>query len=181
MKYLIISDIHGSFKAIKSIEKIIENNPIDKIICLGDVLYHGPRNELPEEYCPKKCIEVLKKYLSKIIFIKGNCDAEVDSMVLGNAKFYKIKKIKFANKIIYLTHGHHLSRFTPNPKLEKGSIVLYGHYHVFNITDIDGVTYINIGSTSIPKDQYYQYAIMDEKGIHAYSLLNNELIGEYLF
>lgn len=81
MKYLIISDIHGSFKAIKNIEKIIENNQIDKIICLGDVLYHGPRNELPEEYCPKKCIEVLKKYLSKIIFIKGNCDAEVDSMV----------------------------------------------------------------------------------------------------
>ena len=95
--------------------------------------------------------------------------------------FYKIKKIKFANKIIYLTHGHHLSRFTPNPKLEKGSIVLYGHYHVFNITDIDGVTYINIGSTSIPKDQYYQYAIMDEKGIHVYSLIDNKLIGEYLF
>ena len=169
MKYLIISDIHGSFKAIKNIVKIIDNNPIDKIICFGDVLFHGPR------------YEVLKKYLSKIIFIKGNCDAEVDSMVLENAKFYKIKKIKFANKIIYLTHGHHLSRFTPNPKLEKGSIVLYGHYHVFNITDIDGVTYINIGSTSIPKDQYYQYAIMDEKGIHVYSLLNNELIGEYLF
>lgn len=67
------------------------------------------------------------------------------------------------------------------PKLEKGSIVLYGHYHVFNITNIDDVTYINIGSTSIPKDNYYQYAIMDEKGIHVHSLLDNKLIGEYLF
>ena len=181
MKLMIASDIHGSAFYCEQMIEAYKREGADKLLLLGDILYHGPRNELPEEYCPKKCIEVLKKYLSKIIFIKGNCDAEVDSMVLDNAKFYKIKKIKFANKIIYLTHGHHLSRFTPNPKLEKGSIVLYGHYHVFNITNIDDVTYINIGSTSIPKDNYYQYAIMDEKGIHVHSLLDNKLIGEYLF
>jgi len=180
MKYLIFSDLHGSFQAIQKIQSIIEQNEFDLIISLGDILYHGPRNDLPEDYCPKKVIEFLKRYQNKMLYIKGNCDAEVDEMVL-ESKFYKMKKIKFATKTIYLTHGHHLSRFAPNKNLEKDSIVLYGHYHVFDISKIDDVIYINIGSTSIPKDGIPQYAIIDEHGIFIYSLEDYHLIGKYSF
>lgn len=180
MKYLIFSDLHGSYWALKKLEKIISKQKIVRIISLGDILYHGPRNDLPKEYNPKKIIEDIKPYQNKMIFIKGNCDAEVDEMVL-NCKMSKMKKIKIGEHIIYLTHGHHLSRFEPDEKLEKGSIVLYGHYHTFNISKIKEVTYINIGSASLPKDQYYQYAIMDEIGIKVYSLSDNTLIGKYDF
>ena len=180
MRYLIISDIHGSFDAIKKIENIINENEIDKIICLGDVLYHGPRNDLPKDYSPKKVVIALKKYLEKIIFIKGNCDAEVDEMVLER-KFSKRKKINLFKKDFILTHGHHLSRFDIDETIKKGTIVLYGHYHVFDISIIDGVTYVNIGSTSIPKDGIPQYAIMDEKRIIVYNLDNGEIIGKLDF
>ena len=178
MKYLLISDVHGSSGAMEKIESIILENNFDRIISLGDILYHGPRNDLPEGYNPKKVIEVINKYHDKFIFIQGNCDAEVDAMVL-KCKFYKRKKIRVHNRNIYLTHGHHLSRFDVDEKLNNGDIVIYGHYHVFDISQINGVIYINIGSTSIPKDLNKQYAIMDNEKIVIYSLDDNHIIGEY--
>lgn len=177
MKYLLISDVHGCYSAIEKIEKIINSNHFDKIISLGDILYHGPRNNLPNEYNPKKVIEIINKYHDKFIFIQGNCDAEVDSMVL-NCKFYKKKIIKINNKKIYFTHGHHLSKYQVDNSIEKGSIVIYGHYHIFDITEVNGVTYINVGSTSIPKDNIKQYAIIEDGVIKVFNLDNNEVIGE---
>lgn len=179
MKYLLISDVHGSYSAIKKVENIIVNNDFDSIISLGDILYHGPRNDLPCEYNPKKVIEVVKRYSDKFIFIQGNCDAEVDSMVL-NCKFKKRYRLKINNRYVYFTHGHHLSKNEPDLSLENGSIVIYGHYHIFDISEINGVTYLNIGSTSIPKDNINQYAILDNESVTVYNLDNNEIIGKYI-
>ena len=179
MRYLLISDVHGSYGAIKKVEEIILNNNFDKIISLGDILYHGPRNDLPSEYSPKKVIEIVKKYHDKFVFIQGNCDAEVDSMVL-NCKFKKKYKIKINNRYVYFTHGHHLSKYEPDLSLDKESIVIYGHYHVFDISNINDVTYLNVGSTSIPKDNISQYAILDDEAVTVYNLDNNEVIGKYI-
>ena len=118
-------------------------------------------------------------YHDKFVFIQGNCDAEVDSMVL-NCKFKKKYKIKINNKYVYFTHGHHLSKYEPDLSLDKGSIVIYGHYHVFDISNLNDVTYLNVGSTSIPKDNISQYAILDDEAVTVYNLDNNEVIGKYI-
>lgn len=166
MKYLIFSDLHGSLKQLQKIINIFEEKEFDKMIFLGDLLYHGPRNNLPEEYNPKMVANIIKEYKDKIIFIKGNCDAEVDEMVIEADKpFKKTVVIKKNNKRFIFTHGHHLSRFAPNDKYSKNDYIIYGHYHVFDICNINDATYINIGSITLPKDDIYGYAILDEDGI----------------
>lgn len=157
MKYLVISDIHGSFKYLSLALKAFADFKCDEIICLGDVLYHGPRNDLPEEYAPKKCIEVLNELKDKITCINGNCDAEVDQMVLQ----FEIAKPHFKplnGKNVYLTHGHHLD-LVPS----EATIVFYGHTHVSTIDHENGKTFINPGSISIPKgDKIHSFGILDD-------------------
>ena len=162
MKYLVFTDLHGTYPSLIKLLEVFKKEDCDKIICLGDLLYHGPRNDLPDGYAPKKVIETLKPYMDKFIWVQGNCDAEVDEMVL-NKKFKKKIKLKHNNKDIILTHGHHLSRFDVDINIKEGTIVIYGHYHVFNVSDINNVRYINVGSCSIPKDNIKQYAILDDK------------------
>ena len=180
MKYLVFSDLHGSYSALKEVEKKYLLHNCDKLICLGDLLYHGPRNDLPNDYDPKQVFSLLQSYLDKFIWIQGNCDAEVDEMVM-NKKFVKRKIIKINKQKFILAHGHHLSRFDIDNKIEKGTIVLYGHYHVFDISNINDVIYINIGSTSIPKDNIRQYALLDNKSIKVFNLDTDDLIGEYRY
>ena len=146
----------------------------DKIILLGDILYHGPRNDLPEDYSPKKVIEILNLISDKIIAVRGNCDAEVDQMVLN----FEIKD----NRIIeengvkyYLTHGHHVSAENP-AALESGTVVLHGHTHIIKKDVVDGVTYINIGSITLPKNSTPKcYAILNESGVKVYDLEDREV------
>lgn len=174
---MIISDLHGSWKAMKKLIRVMELKHPDGILFLGDLLYHGPRNDLPEEYDPKKVAAFFASYSGKLIWIRGNCDAEVDEMVTGKT-FVRQKTIHRKARKIVLTHGHHLSRFDPSAHLKAGNIVIYGHYHVFDITDIDGITYLNIGSASIPKDGIAQYGWIDSDGVYVYALEDNRLIGE---
>lgn len=178
MKYLVFSDLHGSYTLLERLLNVFNENKCDKIICLGDLLYHGPRNDLPSGYAPKKVIEALKPLMNKFIWVQGNCDAEVDEMVL-NKKFKKKHYLTINNRKVVLTHGHHLSRFNVDNKLTSGTVVLYGHYHVFDISNINDVTYINIGSPSIPKDGISQYAILDENVLTIYNI-DNERIGQYI-
>ena len=174
MKYLVFSDLHGDYEACKRIIDEFNLNDCDKLICLGDLLYHGPRNDLPSGHNPKKVIELLKPYNDKLIWAQGNCDAEVDEMVM-EINYKRFININLNNKAFVLTHGHHLSKHKPDNNLSKGTVVMYGHYHVFDRTVIDGVTYLNIGSTSIPKDGKKQYAIIDETNITVYDF-NNQII-----
>ncbi len=178
MKYLIISDIHGSYYYLNKVLKVFRTQKCDKIIILGDVLYHGPRNDLPKQYAPKKVIPLLNELKEKIICVQGNCDAEVDQMVLN----FRIKKgaiISNGNTCAYLTHGHKINPQKPYKK-EKVDVVLFGHSHIHEITNVNDVTYINPGSISIPKgDKINSYAIWDKNIITIYNLLTNEKLMEY--
>lgn len=156
MKYLILSDIHGSFYYLN---EVLQKESFDKLILLGDILPHGPRNDLPLEYNPKKIIPILNGYKDKIICIRGNCDAEVDQMVF-EFPIVKLACLELNNKTIYLTHGHEYNYLKPLPC--KNAFVLYGHTHVARVDLVDSVTYINPGSLSIPKDDAPSFAVIED-------------------
>ena len=151
MKLLIASDIHGSaYWCGRLMEEIRREDP-DRILLLGDLLYHGPRNDLPRDYAPKKVIPMLSAVEKKILAVRGNCDAEVDQMVLPFPCMADYAQLLVDGKTFYLTHGHHAA---PNslPPLPGGSIFLSGHTHVKLDETVGGVRCLNPGSVSIPKD-----------------------------
>ena len=151
MKLVIASDIHGSAYWCDRLCQLIEQERPDKLILLGDLLYHGPRNDLPRDYAPKQVIPMLSKYQDKIIAVRGNCEAEVDQMVLPFPCMADFSQLLADGRTFYLTHGHHAN---PDrlPPLPGGSIFLYGHTHVKQDVVINGVRCLNPGSVSIPKD-----------------------------
>ncbi len=175
MKYLIITDIHGSLPAMEKLVKKFTENRCDKFICLGDVLYHGPRNDLPQGYNPKEVAKIIDHYHDRFIWIRGNCDAEVDEMVLKLKSYKRISKIINGRKIIFV-HGHHLPE---SETLEDSNVVIYGHYHVFKMNCEQGVYYINIGSPSIPKDGIPQYGILDDEKIEIRTM-DDKKLGVYI-
>ena len=152
MKLLICSDIHGDLDSCERMLAAFEREGADKIVLLGDILYHGPRNDLPATYAPKKVIELLNPMKSKIIAVRGNCDAEVDQMVLQFPIMADYVRIEADGLSIFATHGHHHNTTTP-PPLEKGEIMLHGHTHILKIEEFgDGSFYINPGSVALPKE-----------------------------
>ena len=151
MKFVIASDIHGSaFWCGKLVEWIEKEQP-DRILLLGDLLYHGPRNDLPKGYAPKQVIPMLSKYQDRIVAVRGNCEAEVDQMVLPFPCMAEYTQLLVDGITFYLTHGHHAS---PDqlPALAPGSVFLSGHTHVKMDEMRNGIRCINPGSVSIPKD-----------------------------
>ena len=151
MKLVIASDIHGSaFWCGKLMELVEKENP-DKLVLLGDLLYHGPRNDLPRDYAPKQVIPILARYKDRILCVRGNCEAEVDQMVLPFSCMADCALVEADGLTMYLTHGHHHS---PDnlPPLAEGSVFLSGHTHVKLDAVRQGVRCINPGSVSIPKD-----------------------------
>lgn len=151
MKLVIASDIHGSAYWCERLTEVIEKEEPDKIILLGDLLYHGPRNDLPRDYAPKKVIPMLSKYKDKILAVRGNCEAEVDQMVLPFPCMAAYSVLLCDGATLFLTHGHHEN---PDnlPPLEQGSIFLFGHTHVKMDEVRGGIRCVNPGSVSIPKD-----------------------------
>ena len=151
MKLLIASDIHGSSFYLNKLCEAIEAEKPDRIILLGDLLYHGPRNNLPKEYEPKAVIEALNNLKNKILCVRGNCDTEVDQMVLDFPVMSDYAFIMVDNINIYLSHGHKFNK-DDLPPLCKGDIFISGHSHI-TLCDNDGyVIFLNPGSVSIPKD-----------------------------
>lgn len=151
MKLLIASDIHGSAFWCGRLCEIMEQEKPDKLVLLGDLLYHGPRNDLPRDYMPKQVIPMLSQYKDKILAVRGNCEAEVDQMVLPFPCLAEYAVLLCDGVSMYLTHGHHNN---PDnlPPLEEGSVFLYGHTHVKMDEVRNGIRCINPGSVSIPKD-----------------------------
>ena len=151
MKLIIASDIHGSAYWCGKLMELVEAEQPDKLILLGDLLYHGPRNDLPRDYAPKQVIPMLSQHKDKIIAVRGNCEAEVDQMVLPFPCLADFSQLYVDGSLFYLTHGHH---HNPNdlPPLQEGSIFLSGHTHV-KIDEVHhGIRCLNPGSVSIPKD-----------------------------
>ena len=151
MKFVIASDIHGSAFWCGKLMELVELEQPDKLILLGDILYHGPRNDLPEEYAPKKVIPMLEQWKDKILCVRGNCEAEVDQMVLPFPCMADYALLQADGRLLYLTHGH-LWNPEKLPPLEKGSIFLMGHTHIKMDERIQGIRCLNPGSVSIPKD-----------------------------
>ena len=151
MKILFASDIHGSASAAEMVLSRFESEKCDRMILLGDLLYHGPRNDLPREYAPKQVIPMLAPWADKILCVRGNCEAEVDQMVLNFPCLAEYSVLMADGKSFYLTHGHHANPQNL-PALKEGSVFLYGHTHVKFDQVVDGIRCLNPGSVSIPKD-----------------------------
>ena len=161
MKLVIASDIHGSAYWCGRLCEVIEEEKPDRLILLGDLLYHGPRNDLPRDYAPKKVIPMLSQYKDIIIAVRGNCEAEVDQMVLPFPCLADYCQLLIDGKTFYLTHGHHANPQNL-PPLPEGSIFLSGHTHV-KIDELhEGVRCLNPGSTSIPKDGSHSCLIYED-------------------
>lgn len=161
MKLMIASDIHGSEFWCRKLLEAFENEKADRILLLGDILYHGPRNDLPLGYAPKKVIELLNAIKDKIFCVRGNCDTEVDQMVLEFPILADYAVIPLEDRLIYATHGHNYNE-AKLPPLQNGDILLHGHTHVPKCTEHENYVYMNPGSTSIPKeDSHHGYMILE--------------------
>lgn len=167
MKILVASDIHGSSYFAKKLVKIIEKEKFDKIILLGDIYYHGPRNKFPKAYNPMKVAELLNNYANKIRCVKGNCDSEVDQMI-SKFEFEFSIEMTFAHKKFLFTHGHRLNLESP----PKGySFIFGGHTHVSGIQKIGNTIYVNPGSLSLPKlNTTNSYAVLEETSISIFDI-----------
>ncbi len=165
MKLLIASDIHGSAYWCRKLMETIEAEQPDKILLLGDLLYHGPRNDLPKEYAPKQVIAMLSEVKDKVLCVRGNCDTEVDQMVLQFPILAEYAFLYWNEKMIFVTHGHNFN-LDKLPMLKKGDILLHGHTHIPVCEKSGDITYVNPGSISIPKqNSQHSYIIIDDAGI----------------
>ena len=162
MKLFIASDIHGSALWCEKMLAAYENSGAEKLVLLGDLLYHGPRNDLPDEYAPKKVIAMLNARKDSILCVRGNCDTEVDQMVLEFPVLAEYALIYADGLTIFATHGHNFN-CEKLPPLGRGDILLHGHTHVPVIEDHGSFTYVNPGSVSIPKEgSAHSYLIFDD-------------------
>ena len=178
MKLLIASDIHGSLTFCERLVERYREECCDKLILLGDILYHGPRNDLPEGYNPKGVIALLNGMSDEILTVRGNCEAEVDDMVLDFNVLAEYAILYHGKRMLFLTHGH---RFNPQnlPKLKKGDILFNGHTHVSKIEEIGDILYVNPGSVSIPKENTPRgYIIVDDEKI-THKTLDGDVVAEY--
>ena len=151
MKLMIASDIHGSAFYCKELLKAFENEHADKILLLGDILYHGPRNDLPKDYAPKEVIAMLNPMKEKILCVRGNCEAEVDQMVLDFPVMADYAVLPLGEKLVYFTHGH-VYNAANMPPLCPGDVLVHGHTHVPKCECVNDVHVLNPGSVSIPKN-----------------------------
>lgn len=164
MKYLIASDIHGSAFYCKKLLDLYEKTQCQTLILLGDLLYHGPRNELPLEYNPKEVLTMLNDFAktNRILCVRGNCDAEVDQMVLEFPIMATYAVLDLAGHFTFLTHGHIYGEDNP-VRLKKGDILIQGHTHIQRKIQKDGILFLNPGSTSLPKGDGYNGCLIFEK------------------
>ena len=151
MKWMIASDLHGSAFYCKKMIKAFERERADRLLLLGDLLYHGPRNDLPEGYAPKEVIPLLNGLKPALLCVRGNCDAEVDQMVLDFPILADYAVLPVGRRLVYATHGH-VHNLKNLPPLAPGDVLLHGHTH------------LNPGSVSIPK----------EGSAHSYMTLEGE-------
>lgn len=164
MKWLIASDIHGSEFYCNEVLKAFDKEQADRLLLLGDILYHGPRNDLPKDYAPKKVIALLNERKQDILCVRGNCDADVDQMVLEFPILAEYAVIDLGNRLLYATHGHVYGEQNP-PPLKKGDILLCGHTHVPKCVEHEGFIYMNPGSAAIPKEGSHHGYMTLEDGV----------------
>lgn len=161
MKLMIASDIHGSAYHCQKLIDAYQREAPDRLLLLGDLLYHGPRNDLPRDYAPKRVIEMLSSIKESLLCVRGNCEAEVDQMVLPFPVLADYAWLEVNGLRIFATHGHHYGEDNP-PPMRKGDILLCGHTHIPANRAHESFLYLNPGSVSIPKENsHHGYMILD--------------------
>ncbi len=177
MKLFIASDIHGSAYYARKMLDAFDAEQADRLFLLGDILYHGPRNDLPREYDPKKVIALLNERKEKIFCVRGNCDTEVDQMVLEFPLLADYAVVEMGGRLMYATHGH---KFTPqNLPLQPGDIFIQGHTHVPCCKKHGDVLWLNPGSVSIPKENSHHQYILAENGRFVWKDFSGTVLQEY--
>ena len=175
MKLMIASDIHGSAHWCKKLLDALRREQPDKLLLLGDLLYHGPRNDLPDGYAPKEVIAMLNDVKTHLLCVRGNCEAEVDQMVLQFPVMADYCALFENGHTLYLTHGH-LHGETNPPPLMPGDMLLCGHTHIPCCHRHEHFTYLNPGSVSIPKENSpHSYAVL-KNGIMQWKSLEDEKV-----
>ena len=166
MNIMVASDIHGSAHYCREMMAAFERERAKKLLLLGDLLYHGPRNDLPGEYDTKKTAEMLNSIAGKVMCVRGNCDCEVDQMMLNFPIMAEYCLLYVKGRMIFATHGHIFNTHAL-PALSQGDILLHGHTHIPAWEAFgDGNMYINPGSVSIPKgDSQHGYIMLTDTGI----------------
>ena len=174
MKWMIASDIHGSAKYCRLMLEAFEAHGPERLLLLGDLLYHGPRNDLPEAYAPKQVIEMLNGVAQRLLCVRGNCEAEVDQMVLRFPVMADYCALALDGHVLYATHGHVYGEQNP-PPLAQGDVLLCGHTHVPAFRRHEHFVYINPGSVSIPKEQSpHSFALLEDGAVSFLDLNGGE-------
>ena len=169
------TDLHGSLYYCKKMKEIFEKEKAEKLILLGDILYHGPRNPLPKEYSPSEALKILNSLKDKIICVRGNCDSEVDQMVLEFPIMADYTIMNVDNINMFITHGHLYNKENV-PPINDEDVMVHGHTHIHTIEKMDIGTYINPGSISMPKEnQENSYMIYENKKFTIKNLEGKEL------
>ena len=178
MKLMIASDIHGSAYYCRQLLEAFDREAPDKLLLLGDILYHGPHNDLPRDYAPKEVLAMLNARKADLLCVRGNCDTEVDQMVLQFPILADYCLLYLDGKTVFATHGH-VFHEKNLPMLKKGDILLHGHTHVPACRQVGetGIWYLNPGSLSIPKEDSTHSYMTLEDGVFTWKNLEdgNEL------
>ena len=165
MKILFASDLHGSASATEMVLSRFEQEKCDRLILLGDLLYHGPRNDLPDRYDPKAVTAMLNAYSVTPLCVRGNCDAEVDQMVLTFPIRADYMLLPLDNgRCAFVTHGHLFNTECPPPH-KAGDVLIHGHTHVHGVWQQEDYTYINPGSAALPKENQPKSYMVYEDGL----------------
>ena len=177
MKLMIASDIHGSSFYCKEMLDAFDREQADKLLLLGDILYHGPRNDLPKDYAPKAVFSLLNERKEKLLCVRGNCDTEVDQMVLNFPILANYMTIYEAGCMWFITHGH-IHNLENLPPLKPGDLLIHGHTHIQAMEPAGQIIYINPGSVSIPKaGNAHSYMIYENREFTIKDLEGNPIRG----
>lgn len=172
MKYFVATDIHGSAYWAQKVADKFRQSGADALVLLGDVYNHGPRNPFPQDYAPMKVAEIFNALSDKVIAIQGNCDSEVDQMI-SDFPFVKENFVFLGGKRILFTHGHVHNKDNVG-QLSSGDVMMYGHFHVNEVNNVNGVVCIALASCSLPKNNCLPaYAICNEKSITVCDFADN--------
>lgn len=164
MKIMIASDIHGFINYAEKLIDAYRKSDAKRLVLLGDLLYHGPRNDLAQGYNPKAVIELLNSVKNELLCVRGNCDTEVDQMVLDFPIMSDYAVMADGDRILYFTHGHKYGALN-FPNIKEGDIIVQGHTHVPMCEERNGILCVNPGSVSLPKCGSNHQCLICENGI----------------
>ena len=172
-KWMIASDLHGDAGCTERLLERYRQSGAERLILLGDLLYHGPRNDLPAGYAPKKVIELLNSVKNELLCVRGNCDTEVDQMVLSFPMLADYALLCVDGLTVFATHGHRFC-LSSLPPLKAGDILLHGHTHVPAAEPFgEGNLYLNPGSVSLPKEGSPGSYLLYENGLFSFRRLED--------